>query len=394
MCLEAAPRKNVDMHNADLTVMAVADLREDASAAEDAGVTIRARISPAGSYQRAPFYFIDASDLDEDQATLLASYRSHLEQPYGGIDHAVMTDALVTGQGTVITRDYCLVRESALEFLAAKRPPDGCINGPDGGMSLVAPPNRRIERPTLVLQRPWFGNYGHWLIDSAALLALVARVAMPADWQIVVGTQSPGMRSIVLETIARLAPGIDILERPSAETWEFASLHYLTPVHVPPLYKHPEALSCLRSLVVSGHLTAGAQTRRLFISRGDATTRRLVNEDEILGVCAEFGFMAVRPERLTLEAQAELFRSAKIIVGVKGAALTNVLFCTAGTHLITLSPSDFPDPFFWDLASQGGVHYSEIFGRLLTRTHAQGHGPFVVDPIRLRTILGAIEAEG
>ena len=76
------------------------------------------------------------------------------------------------------------------------------------------------------------------------------------------------------------------------------------------------------------------------------------------------GFEVVSPENLSLGDQIKLFQEAEVLVGVKGAAFTNVLFCNPGTHMLLLSPDYFIDPFFWDLCSQFGVHYSEILCKI------------------------------
>ena len=349
-------------------------------------------ILPAGVYQRLPMFMVDLHDLQPDQMNLFKAYRERLAQEHYATERVILHDALVCGQGSVIVNGQHLLRESALEFLAHHQTPDNLEPGRGGTFSLTAPVIRRVTRPTLLLQRPWFTNYGHWLVDGAAMLALLSRVAMPAGWQIMIGLQpSNGMRDIVLETLSTLAPGIGIVERPQQEVWRFDQLHYLTPIHVPPLYKHPEAIACLRACISCGHLVGSSQNRRLFVYRGDLPSRRLDNEKEVTDLLSNRGFSMLSNEPRSLREQARLFRSAQIVVGVKGAALTNMMFAAAGSHLITLSPADFPDPFFWDLVSQSGIHYSELFGELTTTNLQQSHNSFRIDLDSLVVMLDAVE---
>lgn len=371
----------------------VASLAELASAAFHAQTTgPHDIVLPAGRYGRSPMFNVDATELEEPHRDLFDSYLRKLEQEHPAVERAVFRDAMVCGQGAVIVGGRHLLRESAIEFLAHQRLPDGLEIAADGSYALGAAPVRRIARPTLLLQRPWFANYGHWLVDGAAVLALLSRLAMPKGWQIVVGAQ-PGntMRDVVFETLSMLAPGVGVVERPQGETWEFEELHYVSPIHVPPLYKHPEAIACLRAAATRDNVAGGSRTARFFVCRGDSRSRLLQNEEEVLRLLASRGFSALPNEPRSVREQARLFRSAQIVVGVKGAALTNMMFATSGAHLVALSPADFPDPFFWDLVSHSGVNYSELFGMLTSGDLPQSHNSFRIDPRKLSAILDEIE---
>ena len=111
------------------------------------------------------------------------------------------------------------------------------------------------------------------------------------------------------------------------------------------------------------------------------------NEAELIAIAATSGYEVVQPERLDLVGQAVLFRAASCVVGVKGAALANIVFCAAGASVLVLSPGDFPDPFFWDLAAHAGASYAELFGALTARDRPRSHNPFRVDPARFAALL-------
>lgn len=373
-----------------IKVFSLADLVSEHSA--HANRLTREIILPAGEYKRHPMFAVDTAHLQLEQHDLFKSYTARLSQGHHAMERVVLHDALVCGQGTVITEDRYLLRESAIEFLAHNLTPDGLEPSLIDDFRLTTPVAMQITRPTVLLQRPWFTNYGHWLVDGAAMLALLSRVSMPASWQIMVGAQpSDAMRDIVLETLSLLAPGVGIIERPQHEVWQFEQLHYFSPIHVPPLYKHPEAMACLRACIAANNISGSSRTKRYFICRGDMQSRRLDNEEGVISFLSTRGFTALANNSRSLHEQARLFRSAQIVVGVKGAALTNMMFATNGAHLITLSPADFPDPFFWDLVSQSGVNYSELFGELTTSHLPQSHNSFCIDIERLKTIIDAVE---
>lgn len=81
--------------------------------------------------------------------------------------------------------------------------------------------------------------------------------------------------------------------------------------------------------------------RKIYISRKNCDSSRLVNEAEMIPLFKEAGFEIVYPEYLSFEEQVRMFSSAKCIVGVTGAALTNILYCRQGTILGCIIPQEY-----------------------------------------------------
>jgi capsular polysaccharide biosynthesis protein len=345
------------------------------------------------AYRRKLPFRIDATEIDSDQRPWVEAYFAQDIAESDSVRHLRIANALVVGQGTVIAGETCLIRESAAEFLAHGDTPDGLVRLEEGGFAPKTPTNVVIEKPSLLLKRPWYRNYGHWVVDNAALLSLAGRLTLPGEWQIVTGRYDGGLQAIVRETLEILAPGVAVIEHPDDEAWRFAELHYVSPVHIPPLFKLPEGLACLRAQILRGRLADGTPRRAIYVMREAHERRKLANEDAVVALCQEFGIEVVSPERMSLRDQAGLFHRASLVVGVKGAGLTNALFCTPRAHVIVLSPADFPDPFFWDLVGQFGGNYSEIFGALVGRDCGQSENPFTIDISRLRAILTACLAD-
>jgi Glycosyltransferase 61 len=71
--------------------------------------------------------------------------------------------------------------------------------------------------------------------------------------------------------------------------------------------------------------------RRVYISRAKATSRRVVNENEIAPLLQEHGFEKVLCEDLSLAEQVNLFAKTAAIVGGHGAGLTNLIYCESGS---------------------------------------------------------------
>jgi len=359
-----------------------------------AGISEPLLIAPAGSYTRVPPVFTDTDRATVSTRQLFDNYTHVLRQSYGDIHCVALSDATVVGQGSVITTNNLLLRESASEFLAHDRVPDGLQSAGEARWQLGIDPARIIDTPCLLVKRPWFRNFGHWLIDSATLLAVMGDDVRRYGWSIVIGAnEHPVMRRIVSETIDWLVPGTPVLEHPDGEAWQFADLRYVMPLHIPPQFKLPAAIQRLRSLILERPEvppgTVRSQSRRVYLSRRDTGVRTVVNEGELEALLACFGFETVFLHGLSLSEQARLFSEAEAVVGIKGAALANIVFCPAHCSVMVLSPSDFPDPFFWDIAGQLSLNYAELFGPVTTN-RSPGRNDFVVDLVAVARMLGAV----
>ena len=55
--------------------------------------------------------------------------------------------------------------------------------------------------------------------------------------------------------------------------------------------------------------------------------------------------------------------------------------------MIVLSPGDFVDPFYWDIAGTHHAHYAELYGALAQRDRNASHNDFTIDPIRFEATL-------
>ncbi len=181
---------------------------------------------------------------------------------------------------------------------------------------------------------------------------------MPTEWQVVVGQQeSEAMRQVVADTLAVLVPGVRFIEQPDDVSWTFSSLHYITPVHVPPLFKPSLALSSLRARF-SRDVGQPRTPRRIYVARDTTRKRAVLNEHELIKICQERDFNVVFPERSSIVEQARLFQNTDLVVGIKGASLTNALFSSNISGMIVPSPGTFTAPFFWDLVGSKphGLH--------------------------------------
>ena len=80
-----------------------------------------------------------------------------------------------------------------------------------------------------------------------------------------------------------------------------------------------------------------SETKNIIVGRGDIDTRKWINQVECQkSLESEFEFQLVESSQLTFTEQAYLFQNTKIVVGVHGAGLTNIIFMNPGSYVIEL----------------------------------------------------------
>jgi capsular polysaccharide biosynthesis protein len=278
--------------------------------------------------------------------------------------------------------------DSAREFLAAGHVPDALGQQGEGSFTMPARIDRRVSGPCLLLKRPWSRNFGHWLIDQASVLSLLVRTGqLPSRRLVVARLGSRGLGNVMRETVSAILPEAELLEHPNREVWQFDSLAYAMPVHVPTSFKLPDALDSLHRHLLSAAAPPGDRPRRLHLVRAAGGSRALDNETELLAISARHGFVPIQPERLPLAEQVALFAGAEAVIGVKGAGLTAILFAEPACSLIVLSPASFIDVVPWNIAGLRGHPFWELYGPVTRDRGDPGHHDFRIDPAKFETML-------
>jgi Glycosyltransferase 61 len=101
-------------------------------------------------------------------------------------------------------------------------------------------------------------------------------------------------------------------------------------------------------------------SRKIAISRTDATARRIVNWEETASVLRRHGFEIVELAELPTESQIVLFRDCAQVVGVHGAGLTNLLFAPRDCSVLEILPPLAAAQSYWWLASGLGQRYVSL----------------------------------
>ena len=85
------------------------------------------------------------------------------------------------------------------------------------------------------------------------------------------------------------------------------------------------------------------QTKSDNIGTDYTKERMCINEDEVVELFKSYGYKEVFCENLSMKEKVGLFRSAKYVAGCIGGGMSNVLFCSPDTKVISInSPEFFP----------------------------------------------------
>lgn len=211
-------------------------------------------------------------------------------------------------------------------------------------------PVERVERAVWVTERV-YQNYAHWLTAHLPKLLLLNQLGRLDDVLL------PRERMPAIDASLRMA-GLDPSRFRTFDPNRSLKVDHLTLLDTDRL--RPDLLRLVPQAIGTSAFEPGGQ--RIYISRGDARRRRLVNEDALLPMLEARGFTPVRMETLSFPEQVELMRRTAVLCAPHGAGLSNMLFCPPGTHIVELVTEDFPSPNFYAMACALGHHYWYVRG--------------------------------
>jgi capsular polysaccharide biosynthesis protein len=224
------------------------------------------------------------------------------------------------------------------------------------------PPPRRVHGPIAVLAARGSSSYYHFMFDVLPRIQLLRDAgALEARTRYYVSAGRPWQRELLVAYGIQLDRVID----PSVVPHVVGDL-LITSLPDAKLLLPPWIVDSVRRQLQTPRQREGnAPFRYLYVGRpGGRHTRRLLNEDELLPALVAAGFQAVRPESLSVADQAKLFSEASVVVGLAGAALTNLIFCREGTRVLELIPPKFVDPVPWAVAANTpGVDFRYLIGK-------------------------------
>lgn len=205
------------------------------------------------------------------------------------------------------------------------------------------------------------GSYYHWLIEYLPKIrGLRAFEDETGNSPTVLIEQDPP--SWVLESLALLGISDDqLLEMESPALRVDTAVLSTHRIRMGASYNpSTRDLRWLRDAMVSAvGNSRGELPDRVFISRRDATSRRVSNMEEVRPLLVDHGFEILELSALSVSEQTQVFSNAEIVIGAHGGGLANLVFGDC-PRVLELQPVRRIREFYYCMSSQLGYEYSYL----------------------------------
>ena len=109
-------------------------------------------------------------------------------------------------------------------------------------------------------------------------------------------------------------------------------LFCFSPIYQPDI----EALTWIRDRMLSFVKNKALADQKLFIDRESSSSKRIINQKELMEILAKYDFEIFKPEDHSVLEQIATFRNSNFIIGAHGAALANLMFCKPQANVIEI----------------------------------------------------------
>ncbi|NDK55511.1 glycosyltransferase family 61 protein [Pontibacter fetidus] len=267
-----------------------------------------------------------------------------------------LREALILGNSGAIVQDGKVIVESV--FDVSRLAKSSAYKTP-----ALLLPSYKQGLYTSVLHLPWATNNNyHWFFDCLPRLYFVLQeVKEPV--QVIMRRDLPAYMLQTLQFILQEYPQATVVYIGKHEKWQLEE--FILPsfmANTQSGYLPKEVGAWLRNKLWKGYgVQPTTLKKRIYISRANAKTRRVLNEQELLPILAKHNFEIVRAEELSYQEQVQLFYTTETIVAPHGAGLTNLLF-SENCKVLEFHPSNLIKTHYFLLCKGLGFEYSAIVG--------------------------------
>jgi hypothetical protein len=223
-----------------------------------------------------------------------------------------------------------------------------------------APVHVLKKRGTIAyLSNTWVDNYYHWMQLTLPLMRIYQKLGpkFQPDYYYIGESQ---LQDVQRESLERLGiPSSKIIRQACRGDRLIAGMVLHRPQHAGARYRDEWGHKFIREMFLPVRKDPSSP-KRIYVKRGDARMRRILNETELSNYLEPRGFALTVGAKSVAE-QAHLFSNAEFIIGAHGAALTNVLFASEGAKLIEIFPEGLEESSFFTAATYSKLDYSYLF---------------------------------
>lgn len=188
------------------------------------------------------------------------------------------------------------------------------------------------EGPAILISGPSWANYHHWMVEMLPKIWCMSFIPELKNLPLILFGR---LFSFQRETLAALNIPLERIRLFTGKTLQVKTLIF--PSHIAPLNASIHNVTWLReTLLPAFQVEIKPPTGLIYISRGQAPSRRLINEEHLIRELQSRGFHILHLETMTVKEQLEAFSNAKMVIMPHGAAGTNIIFSQPGTLFIEL----------------------------------------------------------
>ena len=119
--------------------------------------------------------------------------------------------------------------------------------------------------------------------------------------------------------------------------------------------------STVKLLREKSEIRFGSLSSRILVVRGNSINRaEPFLEGELFHALADFGFERINPSEISIQEQVRIFSAAKVIVGLHGGGLSNMVWSPAGCKVIEIFNHPYRTQDFARLSLASGHDYNSI----------------------------------
>lgn len=192
---------------------------------------------------------------------------------------------------------------------------------------------REVKRDVLWITDDWSYGYFHWLTD-----VLTRLYVMRERWHDFVLLLPAAYESLDFVQASLKCFGVKDVEFIGRNEVVHCRRIFM-PTHTAPSgHYNEEIIRGVRALLLKGYGDAKLRDagERVYISRGRAPKRRIINEDATRELLEQFGFKAIYAEDHSFAEQVHICSRARYLVSNHGAGLTNMLFMPESASVLEL----------------------------------------------------------
>lgn len=256
-------------------------------------------------------------------------------------------------------------------------------SGTGGILNSDISPVIHISEPVFLFEKPHGHAYSHFIWDSLSVLWWLS--VLPAEVKVLVPSTIPNYQKEMLK-----AAGLTedrIIWRNGREHMKLSSVYVPTFCAVNNSWICDDALDFLASMRLK---TEVKPTRLIYFDRGGdrSGVRRLLNEEEIWGICKEYGFERVTPAQLTFAEKRKVFSETAVMVGQFGGGIQTHFLMQPGTSILCLQSDLFFRNIFEFTSSKLRQLVSAVVGKASTALAGDpNNSDFEIDPKAFREAL-------